>query len=53
MYYETEDENLKLKIRLCMSFAKSMNKKLQYYKHIMEGIPPAEDEVREIRNGDS
>ncbi len=50
MYWETDDENIKLKIRLCMAFAKAMNKQLQYYKHVyIDKIPPGEDEVREIR----
>lgn len=49
MYHETDDENIRLKLRLCMAMAKSMNKKLQYYKHREEGIPPAEDEIREIQ----
>lgn len=33
MYHETNDENIKLKLRLCMAFAKAMNDKLQWYKH--------------------
>ena len=53
MYHETKDENIKLKIRLCMAMAKSMNKKLQYYKHIQEGITPGKDEIEEINNGDT
>ena len=54
MYHETTDENIRLKCRTCMAMAKSMNKKLQYYKHIEEGIPPAKDEVREIQeDGDT
>lgn len=40
MYHETDDENIRLKLRLCMAFAKAMNKKLQYYKHVEEGIIP-------------
>jgi len=50
MYHETSDENIRLKLRLCMAMAKSMNKKLQYYKHIQEGIPPTKDEIEEIKN---
>jgi len=50
MYYRTDDPQMKLDIRLCVAFAKSMNKKLQYYKHVyIDKIPPGEDEVREIR----
>lgn len=49
MYHETDDENIKLKCRLCMAMAKSMNKKLQYYKHREEGITPDSEEVREIQ----
>lgn len=36
MYHETEDQNLKFKIRVCMAMAKAMNKKLQDYKHADE-----------------
>lgn len=36
MYHETDDSNLKLKIRVCMAMAKAMNKKLQEYKHAEE-----------------
>ncbi len=49
MYHETDDENIRLKLRLCMAMAKAMNKKLQYYKHIQEGIPPSIEETKEIQ----
>ncbi len=49
MYHETDDQNIRLKLRLCMAMAKSMNKKLQYYKHIQEGIPPSTKEIKEIQ----
>lgn len=52
MYHETNDENIRLKLRLCMAMAKSMNKKLQYYKHIQEGIPPSVEEIKEIQKED-
>ena len=50
MYHETDDKNIKLKIRLCVSMAKSMNKKLQYYKHIQQGISPSVEEIKEIQS---
>ena len=54
MYYEVSDEKVKMDIRVCMAMAKSMNKKLQYYKHVyVEGIPPAKDEVEEMLYGDT
>ena len=54
MYHETNDENIKLKCRICMSMAKSMNKRLQYYKHTyVEGIPASKDETEEMKHGDT
>ena len=32
----TENEEIKLELRVCMAMAKSMNKKLQDYKHTEE-----------------
>ena len=49
-----DPEEVKLKVRVCVSMAKSMNKKLQYYKHTyVEGIPAAKDEIEEIKHGDT
>lgn len=59
MYHETQDENIRLKLRLCMAFAKAMNDKLQWYKHRDEEMsgklpvgtvplnPPEADDVTE------
>ncbi len=44
-----DSQEIKLKLRVCVSMAKSMNKKLQYYKHIQEGIPPSIEEIKEIQ----
>lgn len=54
MYHETDDTNIKIKLRLCMAFAKAMNDKLQWYKHReeeREGKHPPGTFIKEMRNG--
>jgi len=53
MYHETDDPNIRLKCRLCVAFAKAMNDRLQYYKHLEEGIPPAKKEIEEMADGNT
>ena len=36
MYQLMDNEELKLMCRLCMAYAKAMNEKLQYYRHLQE-----------------
>lgn len=36
IFHMTENEEIKLELRVCMSMAKSMNQKLQNYKHVEE-----------------
>lgn len=36
LFHMTENEEMKLELRVCMAMAKSMNKKLQDYKHEKE-----------------
>jgi hypothetical protein len=54
IYHKVDDEEVRLELRICVSMAKSMNKKLQYYKHTyVEGIPAAKDEIEEMKYGDT
>lgn len=43
MYHMTEDEAIRLKLRLAMAMAKAMNQKLQDYKHQEEDRRRAAD----------
>ncbi len=36
IFHMTENEEIKIELRICMSMAKSMNSKLQDYKHAEE-----------------
>lgn len=43
LYHMTADEDIRLKLRIAMAMAKSMNKKLQEYKHQEEARRAASD----------